>query len=339
MVKITKSNTWEKRTYMIDDIKKYFSNKMNMEATNIENLPSFKNRVYKIQVGDKYFILKMFQDGETSARRSKTEAEIYRTYSNRCGLIPQMYFEDFTYKDFESHVICREYVSGIGLKDNAASKLKHSNEDGFRRLIESSIAAANCIHELETSDSYGTMLSGYPGNYLEFVLHEKNFGFGLTYEQLCNSLSEIDRDSLLTNYIRGNNLTTPQKFTLCHNDFRGREILTNEDCTVNGIIDWEQAIIGDPLSDFGSHLFSLLNSVYDNTPLQEKIIHTFLEYLPKDLHMQSLPFYLAERAILTSIVYYLEYNPKKFEWAMKFAENMLSNKVQNENDLINLIKV
>lgn len=324
---------------MTDIIKRYFLDKMDMEVEKVENLSRFKNRVYKIQAGNRYFILKIFPKDETSARRSSTEAEIYRFYSSRCELLPHMYFEDFTCQIIDSPVICREYRCGIDLRESAINELRKGNEDKFRQLIENSIAAANCFHGLETSDSFGSLSSSYSGSYLEFLLHEKNSWFGLTYEHLYNSMREIDDGALLTNYLKGNNLITPQRFTLCHNDFRGHEILVNEDGTINSIIDWERAIIGDPLCDFGSHLFSLLNAVYDDITYQEKIIHIFLESLPKELHAQSISFYLAERAILTSIIYYFEYNSQKFEWAMRFAGNMLSNNVQNADTLIELIQV
>lgn len=323
---------------MINNIKKYFYNKINKEVINIEKIPSFKNTVYKIQADNTYFILKIFA-GKNSTVRSRTEAEIYRNYSGKLKLIPHLYFEDSTFEDFDFPIICREYRDGADLKNKAMLELRHGDEDKFKRLIKNSIDVANHIHELETSNSYGTLSSSYPGSYLEFVLHQKNSTSGLTYEELCDFLTEYDSNNLMANYLNGKNLITPQKFTLCHNDFRGHEILVNEDCTVNGIVDWEDAVIGDPLGDFGSHLFSLLNSVYDNISLQEKIIRTFLEYLPKNLYIQSLTFYLATRAILTSKVYYFKHDSKRFKWAMKFAKNMLSSNLQNADDLIDLINV
>ena len=319
-------------------LREYFQNKTDIEVIDVENLSRLKNVVYKINTGQKYFILKIFQNGETRDRRFRTESSIYKTYSNVCELLPQLFFEDFTCQDFGSPVICREYKGGSDLKHRVASELSRGNDNRVKLLIRNSIGAANRIHELKISDSYGTVLSDYPGSYLEFVLHEKNFGFGLPYEQLCKFLTEVEGGKLLETYLTGSNLITPQKFTLCHNDFRGHEILVGDDDTVNGVIDWEQAIIGDPLCDFGSHIFSLLNSVHNDIPSQEKIIHTFLDYMPQSVDSTSLPFYLAERAVLTSIVYYYEYNPEKFKWAMRFARNMLSNSMNSRTDLIQSLK-
>lgn len=321
---------------MIKNIKKYFYNKINKKVSYIEKIPSYRNTVYKIQTDDTYFILKIFR-GENSTIRSRTEAEIYKKYNLKSKLIPHLYFEDFTLKDLNFPVICSEYRDGENLKYKIIFELKHGDENIFKHLIKKSIDVANRVHKLKTSNSCGTLFSNYSGSYLEFVLHQKNSTLGLSYGELYDFLTKYDNKKLMANYLNGKNLVIPDKFTLCHNDFRGREILVNGDCA--SVVDWEGAIFSDPLGDFGSHLFSLLDAFYDNTLLQEKIIHTFIEYLPKKLYIQSLAFYLAERALLTSKVYNLKHDPKRFKWAMKFAKNMLSNNLQNATDLIHLIRV
>lgn len=322
---------------MMKEIKKYFSDKMNMEVKSVENISplNIKNSVYRIQAGDRYFILKtFFRKDKTTLRRSKTEAEVLKRYGDRSPLIPKLYFEDFSYGCFDFPIICTSYVEGSDSKYKVKSEINASENN--LSLIKNSISAIDSIHTLEISNVPGTLFAPYEGSFIDFVINEKDLGLKVDYNFLNNSLMKISNgDRILRNYVQGKNLTIPKEFCLCHNDLSGHEILI-DDGKVNGIVDWEQAVISDPVGDFAAYIFSFLNSAYSNKNLQRATLSKILPFLKNEV-IGSLSFHLAERAMIISLAYYVDYKPEKFEWSMKLTDNLLSNPIQDMNSLIDII--
>lgn len=323
---------------MADEIGEYFTDMTGLRVTDVGKLSKLdlRNRVYRISTPDADFALKVFPRNETSERRSRTEADFYRLYGGRILCLPYLLFEDMTCSRVGAPVVCREYKEGRDSKKESEAILRSGNGAGFARLVDASFDAVNSIHRLRSSSSTGSLTAVSQDDYFTFFINEKASSMGLSLERIMDFLHGIKDGSMAGKYLDSGSTVSPAAFALCHHDLRGHEILVGDGYRVNGIIDWELAAIGDPVYDFASYLFSLLNPFYRDVETQKKIAGVFMERMPTGC-VASIPFYLADRAILTSIVYYSEFNEHKFRWAMNFSDRMLSAKVDATDELLRLL--
>lgn len=90
---------------------------------------------------------------------------------------------------------------------------------------------------------------GQPKGFLERQVH----GWIKRYKN--SATDHISSISSLEQWLIGN-LPTTQETTIVHNDFKLNNLVLAPDrpIRVSGVLDWELATIGDPLSDFGSTL-------------------------------------------------------------------------------------
>ena len=175
------------------------------------------------------------------------ESTVLQFLSDHVFPAPQLIYQDherdvlvLTYQ--EGKTLCEQFGTQEAVSDNIvteiAKKMKHLHEIGYPKFPFSNLAAVSPdtrtfyrSYLLATEKIYANLYRKY--SYLFKILNFPNDPFSSLHD---------DASSLL-----------PRNFTLCHCDIhRHNVIITPNDSLY--FIDWELAMIGDPLYDIAVHL-------------------------------------------------------------------------------------
>lgn len=74
------------------------------------------------------------------------------------------------------------------------------------------------------------------------------------YERAAHAIAAADR-RLIETFLAGPIVADDARNTFCHNDLGDEHVLISDDGTVTGVIDWSDAVIGDPARDVALLLF------------------------------------------------------------------------------------
>jgi len=290
------------------EINDYASDILKLKVTNVTNVSRFhvKNEVYKIDAGNKTFIMKIFLD-EDRYEKSENEWKVLSEYGIKLNIIPKSVLIDRSEKYFKGPVIFREFVEGLELKSEIKRRVAE-NQD-CKDILQQSLAAIKMLHELNISKN-------------DFILtsHQNKFEklFKTNIDYFKNNLRGYMK--IFNEYIRKRQQLKLNNFSFCHGDLGGHQIILIEK-NLTSIIDWENACFFDPACDYGYFTFSLINGLYKN---QDKVEEMY-SFLKRNIDLENFDFFVAERAIGTSSIYYVKEKPDKCDWAMKFAGNILTN--------------
>lgn len=291
------------------EINKCVSDLLNLEATKVTNISRLhiKNEVFKIDTNKKTVMMKVYLD-ENKYEKSENEWNVLNKYGGKLNIIPTPILIDRSERYFGGPVIFRDYVEGTELKSEIKKRVAENRD--YKSVLQQSLAVIKTIHEMNGKGSID-----------DFALSsQRKFEklFKTNTDSLKNDLRKHVR--VIDDYIKKRQQLNPNNFSFCHGDLGGHEVILRKN-NIPSVIDWENACYFDPACDYGYFTFSVVNSHY-KTPERVEEIYSFLK---RNANLENLDFFIAERAIGTSSIYYAKERPDKCEWAMNFAEKMLDN--------------
>jgi aminoglycoside phosphotransferase (APT) family kinase protein len=134
-----------------------------------------------------------------------------------------------------------QYVAGETLADpSAAGRFSAAARSTIADQMTTALAA---LHDQDPG-SLGLDAFVRPGAYLERQLRRWSSQIA-EHDSLASDLIEPVRDRL------AERMPAPQRACIIHGDFKLANLRVSDDGTIQAVLDWELAAIGDPLADVG----------------------------------------------------------------------------------------
>ncbi len=217
----------------------------------VAQFPSgFSNLTYMIRMGDQEMVLRRPPFG----KKAKSAHDMTREYRILNALHPVFPYvpKPLAYTDDPSIMGCPFYVmerkKGIILRKDLPRGLTLS-PDHARQLCENLIDIQLKLHAIDYHRA-GLDDFGHPDGYMQRQVE----GWAKRY-QASQTEDAPDFDRILT-WIHDKMPTDSVKATIIHNDYKLDNVVLNPDNPLDiiGVLDWEMATIGDPLTDLGNSL-------------------------------------------------------------------------------------
>lgn len=211
----------------------------------VEQFPAgHSNLTYLIRFADWEAVLRRPPVGPIPPKAHDMERE-YRILSmiyNAFSLAPEPFVFSNDLSIMETPFYLMERIKGVVI-DRSWPEGIDSSAETRRRLSESAVETMVHLHQVDWKEA-GLETIGYPNGYLERLVT----GWIHRYERLRPEEQPMVKD--IIRCLTAKLPESPQP-TLIHNDFKlNNLIFSGHDVgRVAGLIDWELATIGDPLSD------------------------------------------------------------------------------------------
>jgi aminoglycoside phosphotransferase (APT) family kinase protein len=282
----------------------------------VEQYPSgHSNLTYLVGLGDRNLVLRRPPFG-SKVKTAHDMGREYRILSKLHGAYPPapqvlVFCEDLSILGAPFYVM--EPIRGIIIRKDPPAGLPFTAETA-RRLSESFIDNLVGLHALDYA-ACGLADLGKPQGYIERQVH----GWIARYHgSQSHDLPEVTSvSSWLTSHMPP--ATDP---TLIHNDYKYDNIVLDPaDVTrIVGVLDWEMATVGDPLSDLGTSLAYWIDpqdpvelqkirwcpSTYAGSMTRAELVDRYRRKTGRD--MSQIAFYLAfarlKLAVIVQQIYY-----------------------------------
>jgi aminoglycoside phosphotransferase (APT) family kinase protein len=209
----------------------------------------YSNHTYLLSFGDWETVLRRPPFGEIPAKAHDIKREYTILYRLHCvyPLAPKPYFYSVDPAIMGRHFYLMEKKKGIVINEVLPDSYGPSEVVG-PTLSKSMITSLIELQHVDYKNA-GLVDIGKPEGYLDRQVHNwiKRYRMAKTYEMR----GVVELEAWLVS-----EMPTTFDTTIVHNDFKLNNIVLDpfDPTIVNGVLDWELATIGDPMSDIGSVL-------------------------------------------------------------------------------------
>ncbi|MDQ1002892.1 aminoglycoside phosphotransferase (APT) family kinase protein [Neobacillus niacini] len=209
----------------------------------------YSNHTYLLSFGDWETVLRRPPFGEIPAKAHDIKREYTILYRLHCvyPLAPKPYFYSDDPAIMGRHFYLMEKKKGIVINEVLPDSYGPSEVVG-PALSKSMITSLIELQHVDYKNA-GLVDIGKPEGYLDRQVHNwiKRYRMAKTYEMR----GVVELEAWLVS-----EMPTTFDTTIVHNDFKLNNIVLDpfDPTIVNGVLDWELATIGDPMSDIGSVL-------------------------------------------------------------------------------------
>lgn len=216
----------------------------------VEQFPSgHSNLTYLVRLGNREFVLRRppfgskVKSAHDMSREYRVLSKLHPAYSPAPHVV--LYSDDESILDAPFYLM--DPIRGIIIRRNLPRDFPFS-EDTARRLSESFIDNLARLHSLDFA-KIGLADLGKPEGYLERQVR------GWIDRYSGSQTHEIPEVARISPWLK-ENMPASSAATLIHNDYKyDNVVLDPADITkIIGVLDWEMATIGDPLTDLGTAL-------------------------------------------------------------------------------------
>jgi aminoglycoside phosphotransferase (APT) family kinase protein len=219
-------------------------------ALDVRQFPSgHSNLTYSVKLGAREVVLRRppfgskVKSAHDMSREFRVLAKLHACYAPAPEVL--------TYCDDESVIGAPFYVmqpiSGIILRKNLPPEINLAPENA-RRLNESLIDNLIRLHQVDSAAA-GLSALGKPAGYLD---RQVRGWIERYHNSKTHDYPEVEK---ISQWLQ-QNMPATQSASLIHNDYKFDNVVLDEnDITkIIGVLDWEMATIGDPLTDLGTTL-------------------------------------------------------------------------------------
>lgn len=207
----------------------------------------YSNLTYLIKIRDWEAVMRRPPFGQIppKAHDMKREYDLLTKINKVYDLAPRPYVYGENESIMNRHFFVMEKKSGVLIDDSLPAKFNNSVKYGpiiSKKFIESLV-------DLQSIDCKANNLMGLgrPDGYLERQVYGWIKRFSASKTDNVGSIKELE------SWLK-DNIPETKETTIVHNDFKLNNLTFNEKDigVVEGVLDWELATIGDPLTDLGS---------------------------------------------------------------------------------------
>ena len=267
-------------------LKKYLL-KINFDLNDVNQFPSgYSNLTYLLTSGSKEYILRKPPFGAESLKGGHDmlrEFTVLKNLKSQFDLVPKVYHFCGDKSIIGSTFYLMERVKGNIIRPN----LSEENSPGKKIIREISKQMINTLSTLHNVDIKAANLTdlGKINGYNQRQVD------GWIKRYYHSKTSTIDNMEFVAKWLK-NNIPMESKASIIHNDFKYDNIVLDKEnfSTINAILDWEMATIGDPLMDLGTSLgywvdnddlpelklFQLSATTLQGNPTREEFLHEYM---------------------------------------------------------------
>ena len=267
-------------------LKKYLL-KINFDLNDVNQFPSgYSNLTYLLTSGSKEYILRKPPFGAESLKGGHDmlrEFTVLKNLKSQFDLVPKVYHFCGDKSIIGSTFYLMERVKGNIIRPN----LSEENSPGKKIIREISKQMINTLSTLHNVDIKAANLTdlGKINGYNQRQVD------GWIKRYYHSKTSTIDNMEFVAKWLK-NNIPMESKASIIHNDFKYDNIVLDKEnfSTINAILDWEMATIGDPLMDLGTSLgywvdnddlpelklFQLSATTLQGNPTREDFLHEYM---------------------------------------------------------------
>ena len=267
-------------------LKKYLL-KINFDLNDVNQFPSgYSNLTYLLTSGSKEYILRKPPYGAESLKGGHDmlrEFTVLKNLKSQFYLVPKVYHFCGDKSIIGSTFYLMERVKGNIIRPN----LSEENSPGKKIIREISKQMINTLSTLHNVDIKAANLTdlGKINGYNQRQVD------GWIKRYYHSKTSNIDNMEFVAKWLK-NNIPMESKASIIHNDFKYDNIVLDKEnfSTINAILDWEMATIGDPLMDLGTSLgywvdnddlpelklFQLSATTLQGNPTREDFLHEYM---------------------------------------------------------------
>ncbi len=273
----------------------------------------YSNLTYLLQVENKEYVLRKppigaIKRGHDMGREFKVQSAL-----QSFGKVPKMYAFSDDERILGSSFYLMEKVEGIILNYKEAKKREISSE-GYQKIANAWLNTFVALHHVDYT-SVGLSDLGKPEGYVERQVTN------WSKQYVKAKTEEIDAAKKVMKWLA---IHQPKEYDICliHNDYKYDNIVFKDDSwqTVNAILDWEMATLGDPLMDVGTSLgyWTLATdheffkkgipspTMFEGNPTRSEIAEMYAQKSGKEV--RNLVFYYAfglfKIAVIAQQIYY-----------------------------------
>ena len=267
-------------------LKKYLL-KINFDLNDVNQFPSgYSNLTYLLTSGSKEYILRKPPFGAESLKGGHDmlrEFTVLKNLKSQFDLVPEVYHFCEDKSIIGSTFYLMERVKGNIIRPN----LSEENSPGKKIIREISKQMINTLSTLHNVDIKAANLTdlGKINGYNQRQVD------GWIKRYYHSKTSTIDNMEFVAKWLK-NNIPMESKASIIHNDFKYDNIVLDKEnfSTINAILDWEMATVGDPLMDLGTSLgywvdnddlpelklFQLSATTLQGNPTREEFLHEYM---------------------------------------------------------------
>ena len=267
-------------------LKKYLL-KINFDLNDVNQFPSgYSNLTYLLTSGSKEYILRKPPFGAESLKGGHDmlrEFTVLKNLKSQFDLVPEVYHFCEDKSIIGSTFYLMERVKGNIIRPN----LSEENSPGKKIIREISKQMINTLSTLHNVDIKAANLTdlGKINGYNQRQVD------GWIKRYYHSKTSTIDNMEFVAKWLK-KNIPMESKASIIHNDFKYDNIVLDKEnsSTINAILDWEMATIGDPLMDLGTSLgywvdnddlpelklFQLSATTLQGNPTREEFLHEYM---------------------------------------------------------------
>ena len=261
--------------------------KINFDLDDVNQFPSgYSNLTYLLISGSKEYILRKPPYGAESLKGGHDmlrEFTVLKNLKSQFDLVPEVYHFCEDKSIIGSTFYLMERVKGNIIRPN----LSEENSPGKKIIREISKQMINTLSTLHNVDIKAANLTdlGKINGYNQRQVD------GWIKRYYHSKTSTIDNMEFVAKWLK-NNIPMESKASIIHNDFKYDNIVLDKEnfSTINAILDWEMATIGDPLMDLGTSLgywvdnddlpelklFQLSATTLQGNPTREDFLHEYM---------------------------------------------------------------
>jgi aminoglycoside phosphotransferase (APT) family kinase protein len=285
----------------------------------VEQFPSgHSNLTYLLRLGEREMVLRRPPYGSKvkSAHDMGREYRVLSKLHSAYPVVPKvlLYCDDLSILGAPFYLM--EPIRGIIIRRDPPGGLPFAAETA-RRLSESFVENLVRLHALDFA-AIGLGDLGKPQGYLERQVRGWTERY---YGSRSHELPEVERISAWLK----DHMPATSEATLIHNDYKyDNLVLDPGDITrIAGVLDWEMATVGDPLSDLGTSLAYWVDpqdpeelqrirwcpSTYPGSMTRAQLVERYARMTGRDV--SQMAFYLAfarlKLAVIVQQIYYRYY--------------------------------
>jgi aminoglycoside phosphotransferase (APT) family kinase protein len=208
----------------------------------------YSNLTFRINTTTGNFMLRMPPPGSVvkTAHDMGREFRVLAALRPHYPLVPQVHASCEEMAVLGAPFYIMEELNGIVLRPGK-EELKNISAEKFQRLSHQLIHNLVDLHAIDIKAT-GLDQLGKPDGYVQRQVK------GWTDRFFQSATDELNDMNSLADWL-GKQSPREQPATLLHNDYKYDNVLFDHDLsTINGVLDWEMATVGDPLMDLGAAL-------------------------------------------------------------------------------------
>lgn len=207
----------------------------------------FSNQTYLITFGDWEGVMRCPPFGEIppKAHDMKREYKLLEKISRAYSLAPKPFLYSEDKSIMSRHFYVMEKKHGVVIDDTLPEKFDDSKKNGpiiSRSVVEALVK----LHAIDCKKE-NLMEIGKPEGYLERQVHSWMKRYKHSKTDNVTNHNHVEKWLI-------DQMPKTEEITIVHNDFKLNNLVfdANDISVLNGVLDWELATIGDPLTDVGS---------------------------------------------------------------------------------------